>query len=66
MAMKTSMTTIQVDTGVRKRLQTLKKKGETYNDVIKRLIRKAVLVDFTEEQYAILDNESNWVPLDDL
>jgi predicted CopG family antitoxin len=66
MATNTAMSAIHVDTGVRKRLQALKKKGETYNELIKRLLRKAAMVDFTEEQCAILDNESNWVLLDDL
>ena len=66
MTTHTSMTTIHVDTGVRKKLQALKKKGETYNEVIKRILRKAALIDFTEEQYAILHNETNWVPLDEL
>ena len=61
-----AITTIQVETGVRKRLQSLGKKGETYNEIIKRLLRKAAYVDFMEEQYAILDNEKNWVSLDDV
>lgn len=66
MATDPSITTIQVETAIRKRLQALGKKGETYNDIIKRILRKAAYVDFMEEQYAILDNEKNWVSLDDL
>jgi len=59
-------TTIQVELAVRKRLQAIGRKGETYNDIIKKLIRKAAYVDFMEEQYSILDNEKNWVSLDEL
>jgi predicted CopG family antitoxin len=66
MTTNTAITTIQLELEVRKRLQSLGKKGETYNDIIKRLIKKAAYVDFMEEQYAILDNEKNWVSLDDL
>jgi ribose 1,5-bisphosphokinase PhnN len=66
MAAESSITTIQLEVGVRKRLQSLGRKGETYNDILKRLLRKASYVDFMEEQYVILDNEKNWVPLDDL
>jgi len=66
MTTNTAITTIQLELDVRKRLQSLGKKGETYNDIIKRLIKKAAYVDFIEEQYAILDNEKNWVSLDDL
>jgi chorismate mutase len=66
MATNPSITTIQVETVIRKRLQALGKKGETYNDIIKRILRKAAYADFMEEQYAILDDEKNWVSLDDL
>lgn len=59
-------TTIQVQREVRDQLQSMGRKGETYNDIIKRIIKKARYVDFMEEQYAILDKEKNWVPLDDL
>jgi len=66
MAANGSITTIQVELAVRKRLQAIGRKGETYNDIIKKLIRKAAYVDFMEEQYSILDNEKSWVSLDEL
>ncbi|MBM4250142.1 MAG: hypothetical protein FJ149_12115 [Euryarchaeota archaeon] len=66
MATNGTITTIQVELAVRKRLQAIGKKGETYNDIIKKLIRKAAYVDFMEEQYSILDGEKAWVSLDEL
>ena len=66
MAGNGTITTIQVEQTVRKRLQALGRKGETYNEIIKKLLRKAAYVDFMEEQYSILDSEKNWVPLDEL
>ena len=60
------ITTIQVEVAVRKRLQAIGRKGDTYNDIIKKLIRKAAYVDFMEEQYSIIDNEKNWISLDEL
>lgn len=66
MATNGTTTTIQVELAVRKRLQAIGRKGDTYNDIIKKLIRKATYVDFMEEQYSILDNERNWVSLDEL
>ena len=66
MATNIPITSIQVEQAVRKRLQSLGRKGETYNDIIKKLIQKAAYVEFMEEQYFILDNEKNWVSLDEL
>ncbi len=60
------ITTIQLDRRVKERLRRLGRKGETYNEIVKRVLRKAEYVEFIEEQYAILDSEENWVRLDDL
>ena len=60
------ITTIQLDRRVKERLRRLGRKGETYNEIVKRVLRKAEHVEFMEEQYAILDSEENWVRLDDL
>lgn len=62
----TETTTIQLEMGIRDLLQSFGRKGETYNDIIKKLIKKARYVDFMEEQYEILKNEKNWIPLDEL
>jgi hypothetical protein len=59
-------TTIQLEMGIRDVLQSFGRKGETYNEIIKKLIKKARYVDFMDEQYNILENEKNWVSLDDL
>jgi hypothetical protein len=61
-----AITTIQLDSKVRDRLKQKGRKGETYNDIVLRILRKAEYVEFMEEQYAILDKERNWVRLDDL
>jgi len=66
MAGNGTITTIQVEVAVRKRLQAIGRKGETYNDIIKKLIHKAAYVDFMKEQYSILDTEKNWISLDEL
>ena len=59
-------TTIQVDTETRDTLKALGKKGETYNDIIRKLIKRARYIDFMEESYQIIDTENNWVNLDEL
>ena len=59
-------TTIQVDTNIRDMLRTFGRKGETYNDIITKLIERARYVEFMEENYRILETEANWVSLDAL
>ena len=59
-------TTIQIDTKVRDLLKVFGRKGETYNDILVKLIDRAKYVDFMKENYQILDSEENWVSLDEL
>ncbi len=59
-------TTIQIDTKVRDLLKVFGRKGETYNEIIVKLIDRAKYVEFMRENYDILDNEQNWVSLDEL
>jgi len=59
-------TTIQVNTNIRDMLRTFGRKGETYNDIITKLIERARYVEFMEENYRILETEDNWVSLDAL
>ncbi|MFQ6128962.1 MAG: hypothetical protein ACE5QW_08690 [Thermoplasmata archaeon] len=59
-------TTIQVDTKVRDLLRSFGRKGETYNDIILKLIERARYVEYMKESYRILDAEENWVSLDEL
>lgn len=61
-----NLTTIQVDTETRDMLKSFGRKGETYNDIIQKLIKIARYVEFMEESYHILDTEENWVNLDEL
>ncbi len=59
-------TTIQVDIKVRDLLRSFGRKGETYNDIIIKLIERAKYIEFMRETYNILDTEENWVSLDEL
>ena len=58
------VTTIQVDKELRDMLKKMGKKGDTYSDIIRRLIKKTEYINFMEEQYEILDNEKEWTPID--
>ena len=59
-------TTIQIDTKIRDLLRSFGRKGETYNDIIIKLIQRARYVEFMKENYRILDTEDNWINLDEL
>lgn len=59
-------TTIQVDNKVRDLLKSFGKKGETYNDIILKLIKRARYIEYMKESYVILDSEDNWVSLEEL
>jgi predicted CopG family antitoxin len=56
--------TIQLERELAEKLKALGKKGETYSDVIRRLIDTVRYEEFMREQYRILDDEDEWVPLD--
>ncbi len=56
-------TTIPVKKGTRDRLKTLGQKGETYDEIIHKLIEIAEQVDFFSKQKRILE-EQEFVPLD--
>jgi len=59
-------TTIQVDKELRDILKKMGKKGETYSDIIRKLIRKVEYIEFMEKQYKILDNEREWISIDEI
>jgi hypothetical protein len=59
-------TTIQVEIATRDELKSLGRKGETYDSVIKRLLRANEYVSFMDEQYSILKHEKGWRKLGDL
>lgn len=59
-------TTIQIDTEVRDLLKSFGHKGDTYNDIILDIIERSRYVEYMKESYKILDEEENWVDLDEL
>ena len=59
-------TTIQVNKNIKEMLKSFGRKGETYNEIITKLIERARYVEFMQESYRILDTEENWVKLDEL
>lgn len=60
------ITTIQLESETKEKLKTMGKKGETYNDIILRLVDLAEYESFMKKQYQILDEETEWVPLEEL
>jgi hypothetical protein len=65
-AMNMETTTIQVNKSIKELLKSFGRKGETYNEIITKLIERARYVEFMQENYRILDTETNWVKLDEL
>ena len=59
-------TTIQVNSKVRDMLKAFGRKGETYNDIIEKLIERARYIEFMDESYAVLEKKEGWVKLDDI
>jgi hypothetical protein len=59
-------TTIQVEISTRDELKSIGRKGETYDSVIKRLLRSSEYVSFMDEQYSILKREKGWRKLRDI
>ncbi len=56
-------TTIPVTKGTRDRLKTIGQKGETYDEIIQRLIEVAEQLEFVSRQNRTL-GENEFVPLD--
>ena len=61
-----AVTTIQLDTGLRDRLKGIGKKGETYGDIIERLLEQAELANHLETHYLRLKEKSRFIPLDEV
>jgi len=59
-------TTIQVEREVKDVLKKMGRKGDTYNEIIKRLIKRSGYIEFMEEQYRILNGEKEWTPIDEI
>lgn len=60
------ITTVQLEAETREKLKSMGKKGETYNEIILRLVDLAEYESFMRKQYQILDEETEWVPLEEL
>ena len=60
------ITTVQLEAETREKLKSMGKKGETYNDIIVRLVDLAEYESFMRKQYQILDEETEWVPFEEL
>jgi len=58
--------TIQLESEIVEKLKALGKKGDSYDDIIQRLIEKVNYEVFMREQYKILDEEDEWVLIDEL
>ena len=59
-------TTIPVEKETRDRLRSLGKKGETYTQILNRLMSSAVYDEFMERQYDRLKDKKAFVSLDEL
>jgi len=59
-------TTIQVEREVKDILKKMGRKGDTYNEIIKRLIKRSEYIEFMEEQYRILNGEKEWTSIDEI
>ncbi len=58
--------TPQVEATTRDQLKSIGRKGETYDAVIRKLLKASGYLDFMEEQYSILKAEKGWRKLGDL
>ena len=58
-----AITTIQLSSETRAHLRAVGRKGETYDQILQRLLQAAEYSDFMEEQYEILRREKHWVRL---
>ena len=61
-----AITTIPVERETRDRLRSLGKKGETYDEILNRLMSLAEYESFMDRQYDRLKDKKTFVPLDEL
>ena len=60
------LTTIPVYKNTRDRLKSFGFKGETYDQILRKLMEKTGYITFMERQYEILSNKAEFVPLDEI
>jgi hypothetical protein len=58
-----AVTTIQLAPSTRDQLKAVGRKGETYDQIVRRLLAASEYSDFMDEQYRILHEERHWVRL---
>jgi len=61
-----TITTIPVAKETRERLRLFGRKGETYDQILKRLMSIAQYEGFMEKQYERLKDKDAFIPLDEL
>ena len=59
-------TTILVTKKTREQLKTLGRKGESYEDIITRLLKEIDRQEFIERQYERLKEKDKFIPLEDI
>ena len=59
-------TTLPVSKTTRDKLRRFGTKGETYDEIINRLMENDQYIAFMERQYAILSEKDRFVPLDEI
>jgi len=65
-APKGRITTIPLRPETRAKLQALGQKGETYDEILARVIRLAEYEEFMERQYKRLAEKKKFIPLDEI
>jgi len=60
------LTTIPVYKNTRDRLKAFGFKGETYDQILQKLMENSEYIAFMERQYEILSNKADFVPLDEI
>ncbi len=58
--------TVELTIRTIERLKFIGKKGENYDDIIQHLIDEVDYEAFMQKQYKILDEEEEWISLDEL
>jgi len=66
MALYMKLITVELKTKTVEKLRVIGKKGESYDDIIQHLIGGVDYETFMLEQYKIIDEEDEWISLDDL
>lgn len=58
-----AITSIQLDQTTRQQLKSIGRKGETYDQILRRLLAASEYAEFMEDQYELLRQEKHWIRL---